>query len=286
MTRALAAALLLLAPPLAAQLPVEEVRDVPYVEAAGHVSRLDLYRNVAATPSPVVIYFHGGAWSSGQRPASASSFRAFLDLGFSVVSASYRLAGVARAPAAVQDARCAVAWVKANADRYGLDATRIVTHGSSAGAHLALMAAFLPADWEEDLPQCGEVPRVAAVLDFYGPTDLVESAARSERARGWLGGGAGGVEEMARRMSPLRHVRPGVPPVLIVHGDADPTVPYAHALALRDALEAAGVPVRLHTVPGGGHGKLDAGQRRDVEAAVETFLGERGLLPAGREPLR
>ena len=108
---------------------------------------LDVYQN-ASTPqgsrAPVLVYMHGGAWNHGERPASWHGFRAWMAAGFSVVNVEYRLADVAPAPAAVQDVRCALNWILQNAAKYNFDTNRVVTYGTSAGGHLALMAAVLP----------------------------------------------------------------------------------------------------------------------------------------------
>lgn len=275
-------ALLVASAPLAAQsgAPIEH-RDIVYVTTDGVASHLDVYQQRSTTPVPVLLYFHGGAWTTGQRPAAASSFGSFLKLGFSVVSVSYRLSGVAPAPAAVQDARCAVKWVHDNAARYGFDPNRIVVHGTSAGGHLALLTAMLPPRWKRDLPQCADVPRVAAVLDYYGPTDLLGASAVSRRTREWLREGG---DRLGRELSPIAHVRAGLPPVLIVHGDEDPTVPREQSVRLRDALARAGVAVRLHTVSGGGHGKFEPAQRATIARTVADFLREQRILPAAETP--
>jgi acetyl esterase/lipase len=255
-----------------------ETRDIVYSTTDGVASSLDLYRSAAPGPAPVLVYFHGGSWTTGARPRAASSFRGFLDLGFSVVSVDYRLSGVAPAPAAVQDARCAMAWVKANAERFGFDTTRVVAYGTSAGGQLALMTTMLPAPWADELPRCHNLPRVAAVLDYYGPVDVGEFAAKSANTRKWLGQGEAAAE-MARAMSPLRYVRPGLPPVMIIHGDADPTVPHEQSVRLRDALSAAGVPVEMYSVPGGLHGNFSDSEKLRVMERTAAFLRARGIVP-------
>lgn len=271
-------ALLAAAPLLAQGVAPLEVRDIPYAGTSDSSRRLDLYRQPGSARAPVVLYFHGGSWTTGARPRAASSFRSFLALGFSVLSVDYRLSGVAPAPAAVQDARCALAWVSANAERYGFDTTRIVTYGTSAGGQLALMAAMLPSPHATDASTCGDVPRVAAVLDFYGPADVAAFAERSRNTLAWLGGPERR-DSVGRAMSPLSYVRAGLPPVLLVHGDADPTVPHEQSVRLRDALVAAGVVARLYTVPGGLHGNFSPEQKLLVDREVAAFLAERRVAP-------
>jgi acetyl esterase/lipase len=256
------------------------VRDIAYAATTDSSRRLDLYQRPGAAPAPVLLYFHGGSWTTGARPKAASSFRSFLALGFSVLSVDYRLSGVAPAPAAVQDARCALAWVKANAGRYNLDTARIVTYGTSAGGQLALMAAMLPRSNDIDAPRCGAVPRVAAVLDYYGPADVGAFALKSRNTLAWLGGPERR-DSVGRAMSPLAYVRAGLPPVLLIHGDADPTVPHEQSVRLRDALVAAGVPARLYTVPGGLHGNFSAEQKQAIDREVAAFLAEHRLVGPG-----
>ncbi len=149
---------------------------------------VDVYVVPSPKPTPVVVQFHGGGWIRGDRPSSDQSFRAFLAAGMSVVTVQYRNAKDAPAPAAIEDVRCAMAWVKANAARFNFDLSRVVTYGGSAGGHLALMAAYAPASF--DPPGCTDQPRVAAVLDFYGPTNLAEGlteSGSSDFTHQWLG---------------------------------------------------------------------------------------------------
>jgi acetyl esterase/lipase len=257
-----------------------EFKDIPYLRVADTTLTLDLYRNPRPGPSPVLVYFHGGGWWKGQRPQSYGGFRGFLSLGFSVVTVDYRLTPVAPAPAAVQDARCALSWIKQNAGKYDLDSARVVTYGTSAGGHLALMAGMLPESNDIDLPQCKDLPTVAAILDFYGPTDLVDITSpenkRSWAAR-WIADSADPAA-MAKRMSPMTYVRSGIPPVFIVHGDSDPTVPYAQSVRLQKALDSANVPNKFITVPGGLHGKFEDREKRTIQSAAGDFLMERKLV--------
>ncbi|HEX8430287.1 MAG TPA: prolyl oligopeptidase family serine peptidase, partial [Longimicrobium sp.] len=107
-------------------------------------------------------------------------------------------------------------------------------------------------------------------------------AAKSARTLTWLGGPAA-ADSMGRRMSPLTYVRAGLPPVLLIHGDADPVVPFAQSERLRDALTAARVPNRLVPVPGGEHGKFSDEQKERIIREVAAFLGEHGVLRNGRD---
>ena len=163
--------------------PVKE--DVPPGTMNLHV---DVYQTPSSKPTPVVVQFHGGGWIRGDRPASYRSFSAFLAAGMSVVTVQYRNAKDAPAPAAIEDVRCAMAWVKKNATKYNFDLNRVIAYGGSAGGHLALMAGYAPASF--DPPGCTDQPKVAAVLDFYGPTNLAEGLTQhgsSDFTHQWLG---------------------------------------------------------------------------------------------------
>ena len=251
----------------------EATKDLVYRRASGQALHLDVYRNTAfAGPRPVLVYIHGGAWRKGEKPKSWGGFRAYLAAGFSVVTVEYRLSDVARAPAAVEDVRCALSWVKANARTYGFDARRVVPYGTSAGGHLALMAGMLPKGAAVDPAGCRDQPRVAAILDFYGPYHLkpdLPGAFTSPSTARWIGDGP---ESLWTAMSPAAYVRRGRPPVFIVHGDADPTVPYQASLALKADLDRAGVANVLHTVPGGVHGKFPKEEQIKVEQDALAFL--------------
>jgi acetyl esterase/lipase len=149
---------------------------------------LDVLQVSSAKPTPVVIQLHGGGWIRGDRPSSYGTFSALLAAGMSVVTVDYRVGKEAPAPAAIGDVRCAMAWVKANAAKYNFDLTRVVIYGASAGGHLALMAGYAPASFNP--PGCSDQPKVAAVLDFYGPTNLAEAINQhgsSDSVHQWLG---------------------------------------------------------------------------------------------------
>lgn len=264
------------APARQSQSVVQSQRDIVYRTTEAGPLHLDLHRPHSAKGkrAPVLVVIHGGAWARGERPKGWTGYRRLVDAGFAVVSMQYRLAGQARAPAAVEDVRCVMGWIARAADREGLDPQRIVLMGTSAGAHLALMAATIDKSEGLDPAECGPAPRAAAVIDFYGPTDLRPQslgAWNSPSIGNWVGQGESGAA-MAARMSPTTRVRPGVPPMFIVHGDADPVVPIAASTALKAALDRVKVPSELHIVPGGVHGKFAPEVQDRLMADAVTFL--------------
>jgi dipeptidyl aminopeptidase/acylaminoacyl peptidase len=133
----------------------------------------------------------------------------------------------------------------------------------------------------------GELPeaKAAAVINWFGITDVADLLVGSNAkhyAVEWLGSRADRMD-LARRVSPMTYVRAGGPPVLTIHGDADPYVPYSHATRLHQALDKAGVPNRLVTIAKGGHGDFSPAERRTIDTAIINFLGERGLMPKARD---
>ena len=269
------------------------VPDITYMVANGYEAKLDVHRlrNVT-TPRPTVIFIHGGGWVSGSKEASMLAVLPYLAMGFAAVNVEYRMAPVAPAPSGVEDSRCALKWVIANAKTYGFDPLKIVVTGQSAGAHLALTTGMLThaAGFDDRCPTLGgpasnapieDDPKVAAIVNWYGITD-VPDIIEGANARGYGVRWFAGVENrvaLAKRVSPLTYVRPGLPPIITIHGDADPTVPYSQATRLRDALTKAGVTHELVTIPQGGHGNFVAPQRDRAWTAVRGFLDKLSIPP-------
>jgi len=264
--------------------------NITYLTANNWDARLDIYQPLRLTgPNPTLVYFHGGGWTAGSKEISSLTFLPYLEMGWTVVNVEYRLASVSLAPAAVEDARCALRWMYRNARQYNFDLAKVVLTGNSAGGHLALTTGVLPASAGMERqcpgdrgpgPVSTEELKVAAIINWYGITDVVElldGPNMRSYAVAWLGS-MSNREEMAKRVSPLTYVRPGLPPVLTIHGDADPTVPYTQAVRLQQALERSGVSNELVTVPGGKHGNFSLAENLTIYAAIRGFLAKHNLL--------
>jgi acetyl esterase/lipase len=258
--------------------------NLTYLVANNYEDKLDIYhRQDVSGPQPTLIYIHGGGWTGGTKESAFMSVMPWLEMGWNVVNVEYRLARVSHAPAAVEDCLCALKWVVSHASEYHIDSSKIVVSGDSAGGHLSLMTGMTPdsAGLDRQCPSNSDValPKVAAIINWYGITDvadLLEGPNSKNYAVAWLGS-VPNREEIARRVSPLTYVRPGLPPILSIQGDADPTVPYSHSLRLRDALNKAGVPNELVTIPGGKHGQFTPEERVRIYSAVRAFLEKHGL---------
>jgi acetyl esterase/lipase len=259
--------------------------NITYLTQNGYEDKLDIYqRRNATSPQPTLFYIHGGGWVGGTKEASLMSVLPWLEMGWTVVNVEYRLARISHAPAAVEDCLCALKWVVAHASEYQIDPARIVASGDSAGGHLALMSGMTPAEagLDRNCPASQadtSLPKVAAIVNWYGITDVMDLLGgpnRKSYAVAWLGS-ALNREEIARHVSPLTYVRAGLPPILTIQGDADPTVPYSHSLRLREALNKAGVDNELITIPGGKHGMFTPEERIRIYAGVRQFLQKHGL---------
>jgi acetyl esterase/lipase len=256
------------------------VPNITYLRASNWEAKLDVYTPRGAGPHPTVLHIHGGGWVGGNREGVILRAMPFLEMGFAVVNVSYRLGQVAEAPAAVEDCLCALRWIVRNAKEYALDTTRIVVTGYSAGGHLALTTGMIPASQGLDRQCPGtEELKVAAVVNWYGITDvadLLEGPNMRSYAVQWLGSRPDRVQ-VAQRLSPLTYVRKDLPPILTIHGDADPTVPYTHATRLQAALQKAGVAAELVTIPQGRHGNFPAPDQLRAIDAMRAFLAKHGI---------
>jgi acetyl esterase/lipase len=256
--------------------------NVTYLTASNYEAKLDVYaRRGATTPQPTIIYFHGGFWAAGNKEGALMSLIPWLEMGWTVVNVEYRLARVALAPAAVEDCLCALRFVAAQAKTYNIDTARIVLTGESAGGHLTLTTGMIPenAGLDRECAGATPIPRVAAMINWFGITDVadvIDGPHKANLAVTWLGS-LPNKDEIAKRVSPLTYVRPGLPPILTIHGDMDQLVPYEEAVRLHTALTRAGVPNQLLTIPGGRHGNFTPEERTRIFATIREFLAKNGL---------
>ena len=243
-------------------------------------------------PFPVAILVHGGGWSGGDKrgtdkPGSSADispwFEPLTAAHFTWFSINYRLAPRNRWPACFEDVRTAIRWVKAHAAEFKGDPTRIALFGHSAGGHLACLAAT----------QATPETRVQAVVGFAPVTDFeFELPARGGLSPS-LQGLFGQPKELnpaslalLREAAPINHVTPGLPPFLLLHGDADKTVPLQESVNFQEKLKSSGVPCDLMVIPGAPH-RLAEWEKCDPNFANRMILWLRRNLgdpPAKETP--
>jgi acetyl esterase/lipase len=238
-------------------------------------------------PFPTVVFLHGGGWVLGDRKNMTPYLITAAKAGYVAVAVSYRLAPAHPFPAQVQDSKCAVRWLRANASQYKIDKERIAAFGFSAGGNLACM---LGATDGKEFKVCGgnadQSDRVQAVVSFYGMLDLSEfdrcrkdMAARqscmiSYSLTNYLGGTREKFEERYVKASPGTHVTKGTAPTFLVHGTEDKLVPFAQSRSYEVKLKESGVDVSLLPVEGEDHNFVGEAEQKAFKAVFQ-FLDKR-----------
>jgi acetyl esterase/lipase len=288
--------------------PAADTRTLTYASRDGAELRLDLYlpAEPVRRPIPVIVFLHGGGWSGGTRTTGPDFSRYFARDGFAMASLEYRLTPSITFPANVEDVRTAVRWLKANAAAHALDGDRLCLWGTSAGGHLAAVAALAPQGMFEGTDNLNVTSGVRCVLDAYGPTrfDVMDTQAEAERANLQpaivsinVGGGGRGrgpvphddpgspesrllgapvpsVPDRVRAASPMTYVGKDAPPFLIMHGLADSSVPHGQSVMLYDALKAAGHEVTLRLIDGLPHTFFNRSDLDDVAGPFQMQVRE------------
>jgi len=248
---------------------VEVSKDVEYGRVGDIPLLLDIYipETPIASPMPAVIWIHGGSWKYLDKSNNhmLRSIKALAEHGFFAVSIDYRLSGVAPFPAAVEDCKCAVRWLRANAEKYNIDPNRIGVLGSSAGGHLAMMVgcADETAALEGNGGWADFSSQVQAACSYYGPTDLVSTYIKKEAVWGsvpdsfhyvqFLGGHLEEKPDMWKAASPINHVTADDPPLLLVHGKLDSVVPIIVSEKMYRIYQQTGLEVSLIRVSDADH---------------------------------
>lgn len=290
-------AALLLAPCLAAaprgehRWAVTVERDLVFGRGGRTELRLDIaWPRDGEGPFPAIVMLHGGAWRIGDRsflsmPVSGlgdqSVIEYFASRGFVAISPSFRLVPTALFPAQLEDCKAAIRWLRANAARYKADPDRIAASGYSSGGHLACLLGLTDrADgFEGTGGHADQSSRVHAVVDMFGPTDLLSNDWIPFLERNVLqpliGAGRAEKPELYRRASPMTYLRKDrrLPPFLVMHGAADRVVPLSQSKQLVARLEELGAKPRYVEVEGEGHGWYGPKLAETLDVIVE-FLRE------------
>lgn len=213
---------------------------------------------------PVVVFIHGGGWSRGDKREHARNFTFLPSKGIAVVAINYRLSREAKYPAAVEDCRAAVRWVREFGPRYKLDPERIGVFGLSAGGHLALLTGLLDED-----PTHKTSSRVKAVCAWYGPADFTKGHGKDGGFLRFIGGTIEQFPDKYREASPVTHASKDDPPTLLIHGEQDDVVPVWQTENLHRALKACDVKVEFVPVKNGAHGFRGSGPQPSMREILE-----------------
>jgi acetyl esterase len=257
-------------------------------------TNVETYRKVGATelklwifnpatkadkPLPCVVFFFGGGWTSGTPAQFEPQSRHLASRGMIAIVADYRVKSRQNALPAdcVSDAKACVRWVRANAARLGIDPSRIAVGGGSAGGHLAAAVATVPGlDSATDDKAVSCLPNA---LVLFNPGTVMAPFPGLE-----LKGFGAGLDKSKfgcepTEISPLHHVKKGLPPTIIFHGKADTTVPYATVEKFTEAMKAAGNRCELIGYEGQPHGFFNKSKYQETLDATDAFLVSLGYLP-------
>lgn len=243
---------------------IEVSRDIEFAKIDDLSLKLDLYQPVGAASPPLIVWVHGGAWRAGSK--DSMPLHELVKRGYAIASVDYRLSPVAKFPAQVHDCKAAIRFLRAKAKQYGYDASKIGIAGSSAGGHLVAEVGVtnghpkLEGKIGNHLEQSSSVQ---AIVDYYGPTNFLTIlkqstphglSVRVPALQLLLGSQPEENAALAKLASPVFHVDRNDPPLLMIHGDADPQVPINQSHELHGRYKQLGLPARLEVIHGGAHG--------------------------------
>lgn len=263
------------------QFNIEVSRDIEFAIVDDLSLKLDLYQPVGAASPPLVIWVHGGAWRAVSK--DSMPLHELVKRGYAIASVDYRLSPVAKFPAQVHDCKAAIRFLRAKAKHYGYDASRIGIAGSSAGGHLVAEIGVtnghpkLEGTVGDHLDQSSSVQ---AIVDYYGPTNFLTIlkqstphglSVRVPALQLLLGSQPEENAALAKLASPVFHVDRNDPPLLMIHGDADPQVPINQSHELHGRYKMLGLPARLEVIHGGAHGGPEFYDRARIDL-VDQFL--------------
>lgn len=265
--------------PIAIPPGVKEEQNIVYGTGGGTPLELDLYspENLSA-PVPGMIFIHGGGWRSGKRQDYKFYTTRFAKHGYVVATVTYRLKEAGYFPNCVEDVKCAVRWMRANAAKLNVDPNRIAVIGGSAGGHLSMMVGYCSdvAEFEGSGGNEGVSSAVQAVIDIYGPADFTMPENRNHPLlTNFLQGTFEEIPEKFIKASPITYLDPSDPPTLIIHGTIDSLVPVEQSDRLAEKFQAMGKEYWYDRLDGWPHAMDVANPvNQRVEKVTLAFLEE------------
>jgi len=236
---------------------IRVARDIIYKETKQRELKLDIYKNKSAMElAPVIIFIHGGSWTSGDKKDYLIYCLAYAQKGYATASLSYRFSQEAIFPAAVEDIICGIRWIKEHGREYGIDSSRVALVGGSAGGHLAMLAGYT-ADEPFFVSGCDDnavSTAVQGIVNIYGPSDLTTDFAVAQGPTPKFMGTTYDVNpDIYKKASPVSYITSDDPPTLTFHGTIDKIVPIGQSDYLDKVLKEKNVPHEYHRLKGWPH---------------------------------
>jgi acetyl esterase/lipase len=245
--------------------------DQTYCTPEGSPQKMDIYFPASGGPWPVLVFVHGGSWTRGDKDEAAEMQKSMNEQGYALVSINYRLYPTVRFPAMIEDVKCAIRYLRANASQYNIDSTRIAVRGDSAGGHLVSLLATSDqtAGWDAG-EYSDQSSRIQAAIVLAPATDFSQEFSNDDIQM--LVYVAFGTKNIPAA-SPITHITSDDPPFLLIHGNRDPVMPFEQSQSMYDALQKAGVPSQLVVVENADH-SLTApdGSAKPTLAEIDQFI--------------
>jgi acetyl esterase/lipase len=239
-------------------------------------------RTVPKETMPVLVYIHGSAWGRDNKDLAIGKLIATAQQGYFGATIQVRTSGEAVFPAQIEDAKCAIRFLRARAKDYHIDTNRIGVWGDSSGGHLSALVGLTAnvkelegqGGWPEFSSRVHAVCPMCPAVDFLVPDwPQRHNTGPNGPAFRLLGGDPRKEKaELAKKASPLTYITRESPPFFIVHGDNDTTVPYSQGELLLDALKKAGVNAALYTIKSGNHGSVHQYDKTVVKEFFDKHL--------------
>src|SRR5437870_4590863 len=250
-------------------------KDVVYAKGGQTDLHCDIYKpSTASEKRMAIIHFHGGGFGGGSKDNLAARLTPLTARGYVSIAAQYRLSGVAKWPAQMDDVKASIRWTRANAAKLGIDPKKIAVAGYSAGGHLALFAACTPnrAEFEGEGGNQGIGTDVAACLAYYAVTGPAWN--------GWKRAFPlpdGSSDDAWRAAEPGNYIK-NSPPTVLFHGLTDVTVPPESSQQFLQLLREANVPAELHTFAGVPHEFVQHPEFAEATAQIADFFFDRHVI--------
>ena len=235
---------------------INTLSNINYKIVGNDTLRLNIYSKLNIDkPTPLLIFIHGGSWRGGKKEDYLPYIIPFTKRGYVCATISYHLYPPTNFPAAVEDVKCAIRWLRTHAKEYNINPDKIALLGGSAGSHLAMMAGYTDdSTYSADCDWNDVSSKVQAIIAIYGPTDLTtDFAINNHLVVDFLGKKYSEAPQLYKEASPINYVTKDDPPTLIFHGTIDDIVPVIQSDKLKKKLDDMGVENEYHRLKGWPH---------------------------------